>query len=732
MADFQQTRSSLILGIQVSQSRLSLVVLDLMRVLVPIYADHVIFDMDLPKFRTDRGVLSFPSMRPDDSTPVVLTPAIMLVEAVDLLLDRAFKSRCFSFDTIEAIGIAGDPEVAVLLSGTADSCLKDLNSALPLWKQLRLGFFSSAMLPVYVGPPEFGHLPLDHLTPPSSHAPAESIAGLLVPLVRLQRSGSLSQYLSEDCWARTRHVTSAAGLVATLLTGNITHLTPEEAERIGMPADVSAVDSMLKESTGGHDSHDDLWRRIREEGTPSRSVTDSGSQPVGRTVVSQWLSKRYSVSSTCHVSRSVLTSQASFISFLPDDDDIGLALTEKYDDLLSQGSMSSRFFGHAEQRLEMCRRVAGGRWEAASRVSRAIPPGGSIGLDDNFFCIVTPRDKRGVARFESGMAVSEFADRRLEARCLLEGQALAIRSAIAQQDISLERGRRRLFCWGRAAGNAALVATLSEVLGIEVLAHQDDLDAGRLDDTCRSSDSTTIRGHSSSRLSNDRRCFSNALSSRVERLDDRIRRAMLGAAYSALVDLLKRRHDDSGISFKQAVLSAIENPLDFLRQTHDPVFDDCGSSGTSSNDDSYRSSSMSSTAMSMIVDKHSSCKSFSHNAALDGSRRPNAQISKQEGGLPLSWDVFPTFCPVWQVPLAQAGSSKATACGEAPKTSQVDSAAPCLSGTCVEYANKVAINTTEEVLRHGQIRIMGANREMSSFYEALLPEYTRLYDLVRR
>lgn len=307
-------------------------------------------------------------------------------------------------------------------------------------------------------------------------------------------TGTLVLDRDEVLSEHTRDVVSAAGLVTSFFTGYIQHLTPSELRRLNSDVD-------------------------------STSKTDEARY------ASPWIVDRYQFSSHCLVTAPLVSSAAAYRSFLPEPWDVGIGFGAQADEVLISPTEVIRFPGYDQARREMCSQIGYSRWSTASRLARATPPGGTIGLDDKLFCVPNPvsKDQCRIERYRYGSAVPDFEDARAESRCLLEGQVLSFRSA-------LERAGHftclatRIFCWGRAVENRALAATVCEVLGADLVASQADFEAGRLDDQY----SLLPQHHPHLRQK-------MAAQPDIDAVDTRTRRASIGAAYWAFFALMQQQ-----------------------------------------------------------------------------------------------------------------------------------------------------------------------------------------------
>lgn len=206
------------------------------------------------------------------------------------------------------------------------------------------------------------------------------------------------------------------------------------------------------------------------------------------------------------------------------------------------------------------------RWSVFNQLVKIIPPGGGVGLDNKLFTFFRPTGPtKGLRRFETGVRVAEYADLRANARCLLEGQALAMRVALGRVASKDERGSpglprqadlgglvgfdpfdtelvpRRIFAMGKPAGSSCIAGLFSSVLGAPVVVAADDAEAAAQSSPPNGGIGTEAIGEASSQQS------SSASLSPPIRPGERPSRSALGAAFYALYQLA-RQETASGVA----------------------------------------------------------------------------------------------------------------------------------------------------------------------------------------
>ena len=252
--------------------------------------------------------------------------------------------------------------------------------------------------------------------------------------------------------------------------------------------------------------------------------------PLATSQVSTWLVSRYGFNRRCVVTHAIPAAIASYYSFLPGANDVGIGMTAAQDELVAtlgspwdcvaeneaqvvpnlfgekQWLGITTFPGAADARRRVRDEHCNGRWTVMGQLVNAVPIGGSVGLDAN--AVAIPICSGGLNRFQHGWYTRQFIDSRIEARAILEGQALAIRSSLGRQfsvtatratgfhlgsnygaggwigfDVTDEStAPRRVYGWGRAAGDAQMGEILSSVLGADLVVDPEDVAGSREED----------------------------------------------------------------------------------------------------------------------------------------------------------------------------------------------------------------------------------------------------------
>ncbi|KAE8215893.1 hypothetical protein CF327_g912 [Tilletia walkeri] len=310
-------------------------------------------------------------------------------------------------------------------------------------------------------------------------------------------------------WLRMGRVTSLAGLITTLLTGEVARWRPDEAA-LSMLYDCQRAD------------WNEVLLKILEGNGAVQLATSLGSvdhsthpEAVG---LGSWLSQRYRFATGCKVVPQISSHAAAVTACLlePGDgiiqlgtDDVLIIAVDSdcepsqsttlvpFSHFAQHGSRTPSYLAVAQYwDAGVARKIVraaycNDRWSVMDRLVNAVPVGGSIGLDNKLFTrVVSKCGIQDIRRFERGCRVTEFSDLRANARCLLEGQALSVRAGLVaiqqaancfvssktlQQQhqpgpLATSNGIQkpkasRLFALGKPSGNKSIASIFSAALG---------------------------------------------------------------------------------------------------------------------------------------------------------------------------------------------------------------------------------------------------------------------------
>ncbi|CAO1635856.1 unnamed protein product [Sympodiomycopsis kandeliae] len=298
-----------------------------------------------------------------------------------------------------------------------------------------------------------------------------SLSGLPARLLYLSKS--LDQSEGRRLLQELRWITTVPGLIIALLTG-----------KIPKPGIVDAV------QTGCWDLKAKCWDKDLLHTTLERfkaqcKVDDPasifcqhktldacllGSTTDSTISMSPSMADLLGLHQGCQIVSSVLPSHlASYLSHLPNYNDVGLQLGAQEDWIVvpmsHQATDVDRIVfpnpsydlskGHDECQpyLSLCKITAAGNarvavrnrytnrnWNAFGKMMGAVCAGGVVGMDNKYFTIHDPQENYHssyfptdtLKRYEGGQRVVEFSDLRANARCLVEGQGMTIRSLIGK------------------------------------------------------------------------------------------------------------------------------------------------------------------------------------------------------------------------------------------------------------------------------------------------------------
>ncbi|KAL9932749.1 hypothetical protein V8E36_008448 [Tilletia maclaganii] len=385
-------------------------------------------------------------------------------------------------ESIGTIGVSGAVDVPILLSETATLLLQTLRPDRTLAAQLGCpSFFSIPFVPNskdWTLDLEAGriaeaqqHLDAVRLQTEDGHAAADTAEATLPPrkrasllplrfvaaLLRVRLATEAfdacagvaagtspmgtTDNIREMGWHFTGRITTMAGLVETLLTGTNASWGADEASLTGMYDHQSSDwDATLVSVVTGDPPPVEVSRLgpVRKHNSPAQ-------------LLSPYMTQRYHFAPDCKVTPSVsmpvalattcmLQSQDAVLLLLGPNDTLIVAMDDAAKVPAAQnvmvvpvpgcGKLAVTVYEDAGVARKIVRNAyCNSRWAVMERLVNAVPPGGTIGLDNKLFTHVVSKDGvQDLRRFERGCRIIEFSDLRANARCLLEGQALTVRT----------------------------------------------------------------------------------------------------------------------------------------------------------------------------------------------------------------------------------------------------------------------------------------------------------------
>lgn len=230
------------LGLDSSTQSLTATVIDVSRDTRRMAFQHsIVFDRDLPHYRTSNGV-----HRHQDPL-VVTSPALMWVEALDLMMDALSRQTAFDAAGIAAIGGCAQQHGTVYLNELAGRAIASLDSSTALADQLR-GIFTRPESPVW----------MDESTGAQCNALAQALGGNDA-VARLTGSRPTARFAgpqigkfardNPEAYANTSRIHLVSSFMASLLLGGDAPIEPGDGAGMnlmdirGMRWDGTALDA---------------------------------------------------------------------------------------------------------------------------------------------------------------------------------------------------------------------------------------------------------------------------------------------------------------------------------------------------------------------------------------------------------------------------------------------------------------------------------------------------------
>ena len=189
------------------------------------FEQSIVFDRDLPEFRTVNGVL-----RDADDSHVVVAPPLMWAAALDRMMPGVVRACGTDAARLAAISGSAQQHGSVYLNSAAERVLDQLDPGLDLAVQLA-GVFSRDLSPVW----------MDSSTTVQCQAMTDALGGPLA-LARLTGSRAFERFTGPqirkfhehepDAYARTDRIHLVSSFMASLLVGR--HAPVEPGDGSGM------------------------------------------------------------------------------------------------------------------------------------------------------------------------------------------------------------------------------------------------------------------------------------------------------------------------------------------------------------------------------------------------------------------------------------------------------------------------------------------------------------------
>ncbi|XP_013886013.1 xylulose kinase [Austrofundulus limnaeus] len=452
----------LYLGLDFSTQQLKVVVLD--EDLSPVHQDGVLFDSELPEFRTQGGV----HVHADGLT--VTSPVLMWVKALDLLLEK-MKRAGLDFSRVRAVSGSGQQHGSVFWRRGASQTLDRLHPDQNLHLQLQ-DSFSVLDSPVWMDS--------------SSGQQCQDLQAAVGGALRLaQITGSRAYerftgnqisklYQSQvDKFQDTERISLVSSFAASLFLGHYAAIDYSDGSGMNLlDIRTKSWSEICLEATAP-----DLHRLLGPV-LPSTSVLGP---------VSSYFVHRYGFSESCRVVAFTGDNPASLAGMRLRQGDVAVSLGTSDTVFLwiqeprpaleghvlvspvdLQAYMALLCFKNGSLTRERIRnQCTRGSWECFSAALRETPPGnnGNIGFYFDRMEITPPAV--GIHRFDSNDSeVSRFCPE-VEVRALVEGQFLSRRLHAERLGYCIISGSRVL-ATGGASANKDILQVLSDIFSAPV------------------------------------------------------------------------------------------------------------------------------------------------------------------------------------------------------------------------------------------------------------------------
>uniref|UniRef100_A0A4W6EZG7 Xylulose kinase n=1 Tax=Lates calcarifer TaxID=8187 RepID=A0A4W6EZG7_LATCA len=454
---------SFYLGFDFSTQQLKVVAID--GDLNVVHQNHVLFDSELPEFRTQGGV----QLHADRLT--VTSPVLMWVKALDLLLDKMRRAE-FDFSRVRALSGSGQQHGSVYWRRGASETLNQLDPDQSLYQQLQVCVFSVSDSPVWMDSSSSqqcqdlqaaagGALRLAEITGSRAY---ERFTGNQIAKLRQNRPEEFQD---------TERISLVSSFAASLFLGGYAAIDYSDGSGMNLLDIRSRTWSEIcLEATAPH------LDRLLGAPLPPTSVLGP---------VSSYFVRRCGFSESCRVVAFTGDNPASLAGMRLQQGDIAVSLGTSDTVFLWIQQPRPALEGHVfcnpvdwqEYMALLCfkngsltrervrNECTGGSWEVFSAALRETPLGnnGNIGFYFDTMEITPPAV--GVHRFDPDDTEVSSVSPQVEVRALVEGQFLSRRLHAERLGYSIIPGTRVL-ATGGASSNKEILQVLSDVFNAPV------------------------------------------------------------------------------------------------------------------------------------------------------------------------------------------------------------------------------------------------------------------------
>uniref|UniRef100_A0AAY4A9R2 Xylulose kinase n=1 Tax=Denticeps clupeoides TaxID=299321 RepID=A0AAY4A9R2_9TELE len=429
-----------------------------------VHQNHVLFDSELPEFRTQGGV----HVQADKLT--VTSPVLMWVKALDLILDK-MKDAGFDFSSVRALSGSGQQHGSVYWKKGAGQVLKQLDPGRPLHKLLE-DCFTLEDSPVW----------MDSSTSEQCSS-LESAVGGAQNLTNITGSRAYERFTGNQIakiqqsnpekYSETERISLVSSFGASLFRG-----------------DYAAVDYSDGSGMNLMDIFSKKWAQPCLEATAPHLEAKLGAPLVSTAVlgeVSSYYVTRYGFSPDCKVVAFTGDNPGSLAGMRLREGDIAVSLGTSDTVFLwikeprptieghvfcnpvdSDSYMALICYKNGSFTRERIRNErAGGSWDTFSRALNATPVGNDGNLGIYFDTLEITPSAVGVYRVNEQDQTVEGFPGEVEIRALVEGQFLAKRVHAEKLGYKIMPGTQ-ILATGGASSNTDILQVLSDVFNAPV------------------------------------------------------------------------------------------------------------------------------------------------------------------------------------------------------------------------------------------------------------------------
>ncbi|KAK6631307.1 hypothetical protein RUM44_005833 [Polyplax serrata] len=452
------------LGLDFSTQKLKAVVVD--SNLTVIHESAVVFDRQLPEFRTQGGVVK-------GEKGAITVPVTLWIKAVDLLFDQ-MKLDGVDFSVIKALSGAAQQHGSVYWQSNGKAKLKNLDSSQFLFQQLQ-GCFSLKESPVWMDSSTSTYC----LLMEDSVGGAEKMAEITGSRAFERFTGSqIAKFADQrpSTYDLTERISLISSFACSLFVGDYAAIDYADASGMNlMDIRKKKWDPACVKATKAPNLEEKL-------GSPMPPLTNFGN-------ISKYFVDRFGFNPSCQIVIFTGDNPATLAGMQLSEKDLAVSLGTSDTVMMSLSEPVTTLNGHVMcksterngwlgllcfkngslTRERLRNLYAQGSWDEFNRLLDSTPRGnfGNFGLYfDN--TEILPFLKKGDYRWNSkGEKVVKFAAPEMEVRALIEGQFLARRAFVEEMGF-IHSDECRILATGGASLNKVILQVLCDVFNIPV------------------------------------------------------------------------------------------------------------------------------------------------------------------------------------------------------------------------------------------------------------------------